>query len=95
MIHGTMPSQISAQFDAVGTAVKEKKNTWHKSGKESSKRETELHTAKNKKKEIDVGSDTSSWKFEKEKMKRTKQGASLKRCNATLMLARIKVMRQN
>ena len=36
--------EISAEIDAVGTAVKEKKNTWHKSGRESSKRETELIT---------------------------------------------------
>ena len=45
---------------------------------------------KNKKKEIDVGSETSSWKFDKGKMKGTKQDVSLKRCNATLMLLRIK-----
>ena len=36
--------EISAEFYAVGTTVKEKKNTWHTSGKESSKREPELHT---------------------------------------------------
>ena len=34
--------EISAEFDAVGTAVEEKKNTWHESGKESTKRETKL-----------------------------------------------------
>ena len=36
--------EISAEIDAVGTSVEEKKNTWHKSGKESTKRETELFT---------------------------------------------------
>ena len=36
--------EVSAEFDAVGAVVKEKKNTWHKSGKESSKRETELYS---------------------------------------------------
>ena len=44
---------------------------------------------KNKKKEIDVGSETTSWKYEKGKMKRTKQDASLRR-NATLMLPKMK-----
>ena len=55
----------SAEFDAVGAVAKEKKNTWRKSGTESSKREAELYTmskvrprTKNKKKEIDAGSDT-------------------------------------
>ena len=36
--------EVSAEFEAVGAVVKEKKSTWHKSGKESSKRETELYT---------------------------------------------------
>ena len=36
--------EFSAELDAVGTTVKEKKNTWHKSGKESSKSEAELFT---------------------------------------------------
>ena len=34
--------EISAEIDAVETIVKEKKNTSHKSGKESTKRETEV-----------------------------------------------------
>ena len=36
--------EVSAEFDAVGAVVKEEKNTWHKSGRESSKREAELYT---------------------------------------------------
>ena len=36
--------EVSEEFDAVGAVVKEKQNAWHKSGKESSKREAELHT---------------------------------------------------
>ena len=36
--------EISAEMDAVGTAVKEKTSTWHKSCKESTKRKTELFT---------------------------------------------------
>ena len=34
----------SAEFEVVGAVLKEKKNTWHKSGRESSKREAELYT---------------------------------------------------
>ena len=36
--------EVSAEFDAVGAVVKEKNNTWHKSGRESLKREAELYT---------------------------------------------------
>ena len=36
--------EVPAEFDAVGAVVKEKENTWHKSDRESSKREAELYT---------------------------------------------------
>ena len=36
-------TEISAEFDAVGTAVTEKTNMWNKSCKESANRETELY----------------------------------------------------
>ena len=39
-----MWKEISAEIDAMETAVKDKKNTWHKSGRESLERETELFT---------------------------------------------------
>ena len=106
MTHGTiLPEgkwkEISAEFDAVGTTVNEKKNIWHKSArrvrreKPNSTQWTKVRPRiQNMKKDVDVGSE-SSLKFEKEKMKRTNQRVLLKRCNATLKLLRRKVMRQN
>ena len=91
----------SAEIDAVGIGVKEKKNTLHTSGKESRMRETELFTM------VDVAATDEKQEerercmirdqlveVRKKRKKRTKQGTSSKRCNATLTMPRIKVMRR-
>ena len=93
----------SAEFDAVGAVVKEKKSTWHKSGREScSKRQAEFHTmvesaaTDEKQEERDRGKLRDGLvEFRKRKMKKMKQGAPLKRCNETLIPPRRKVMRRN
>ena len=82
-----------------GAAVKEKSKTLNKSGKESSKRETELFmkvevaVSDEEQEERDVIRDQLV--EVQTRMKRMKQGASLKRCNATLTLPGVNVLRQN
>ena len=82
-IRGTPPGQresgeISAEMDAVETAVKEKSNTWHKSCKESTMRETELFkmvevaVTDEKQEERERGMIRGS--FAERGKKRTKQG---------------------
>ena len=86
------------EMDPVGTAVKEKSNTWNESCKESIKRETNWscgHGRNTRGKRKEIWSEIYSWNSEKEGKKRTKQGTWLKRCNATLTMPRIKaVMRK-
>ena len=36
--------EVSAEFEAINALMKEKKITWNKSGRESAKREADLHT---------------------------------------------------
>ena len=92
--------EVSAEFDAVGAVVKEKKNAWHKSGRESAKREADLYTmvesaaTEEKQKEKDRGR-LKDQLVEFRKRKDEDQGASSKRCTATLIPPRIKVFKQN